>query len=158
MKSNRHGKIIELVSQYSIGTQDELVRRLRELDFKVTQATVSRDIKDLKLTKMPTSDGRQQYVILKPGGEDLSEKYRDILRAGYVSMDQAQNIMVIKTVPGMAMAVAAAIDAMEWNEVVGCIAGETTIFCALRKAESYYIIREYFQKILKVRKVEKCCD
>jgi len=149
MKSNRHGKIIELISQQSIETQDELVRRLKELGFKVTQATVSRDIKDLKLTKMPTSDGRQQYVILKPGGEDLTEKYKDILRAGYVSMDQSENIMVVKTVPGMAMAVAATIDSMEWREIVGCIAGNDTIFCALRKLEDYNTLRDYFQKILK---------
>ena len=158
MKSNRHGKIIELISQDVIETQDDLVRRLKELGFKVTQATVSRDIKDLKLTKMPTADGRQQYVILKPGGKDLTEKYKDIVRAGYVSMDQAQNIMVIKTVSGMAMAVAAAIDAMEWKEVVGCIAGDDTIMCALRNVEDYHTIREYFQKILRVQKVEKCCD
>jgi len=152
MKSNRHGKIIELISQYTIETQDDLVNRLKELGFKVTQATVSRDIKDLKLTKMPTSDGRQQYVILKPGGEDLTEKYKDILRAGYVSMDQAGNIMVVKTVPGMAMAVAATIDSMEWREIVGCIAGNDTIFCALRKEEDYNALRDYFQKILKVKK------
>jgi transcriptional regulator of arginine metabolism len=149
MKSNRHGKIIELISQNVIETQDELVRHLKDLGFKVTQATVSRDIKDLKLTKMPTADGKQQYVILKPGGKDLTEKYKAILRAGYISMDQAQNIMVVKTVSGMAMAVAAAIDAMEWKEVVGCIAGDDTIMCALRRVEDYHVIRDYFQKILK---------
>jgi transcriptional regulator of arginine metabolism len=148
MKSNRHGKIIELISQNVIETQDELVRHLKELGFKVTQATVSRDIKDLKLTKMPTADGKQQYVIIKPGGKNLTEKYKAILRAGYISMDQAQNIMVVKTVSGMAMAVAAAIDAMEWKEVVGCIAGDDTIMCALRRVEDYHVIREYFQKIL----------
>jgi len=158
MKSIRHGKIIELINENVIETQDDLVKRLRDSGFKVTQATVSRDIKNLKLTKIPTSDGKQKYVILKPDGDDLTEKYKDILRAGYVSMDQAQNIMVVKTVPGMAMAVAAAIDSMEWSEVVGCIAGDDNIFCALRNVEDYYTIRGYFQKILKVRKVEKCCD
>jgi transcriptional regulator of arginine metabolism len=73
-------------------------------------------------------------------------------------MDQAQNIMIVKTVSGMAMAVAAAIDAMEWKEVVGCIAGDDTIMCALRNVDDYHIIRKYIQKILKVKKVEKCCD
>ena len=152
MKSNRHGKIIELISQNVIETQEDLAKHLRDLGFKVTQATVSRDIKDLKLTKMPTSDGKQQYVIMKPGGKYLTEKYKDILRGGFVSIDQAGNMMIVKTVPGMAMGVAACIDAMEWKEIVGTIAGNDTIMCALRNAEDYSIVRDYFLKILNEKK------
>ena len=118
MKISRHAKIIELISRHDIETQEELADYLNNSGFKVTQATVSRDIRDLKLTKMSVNGGRQKYVILKPE-EGISEKYIRVLKDGYVSMDMAQNILVIKTVSGMAMAVAAAIDAMHWREVVG---------------------------------------
>ena len=119
MKVSRHAKIIELINQYDIETQEELADRLNQSGFKVTQATVSRDIRDLKLTKMSVDGGKQKYVIIKPEDGGMTEKYMRVLRDGYVSMDMAQNILVIKTVSGMAMAVAAAIDAMQWKEVVG---------------------------------------
>ena len=134
MKVSRHAKIIELIAQYDIETQEELAERLHDAGFKVTQATVSRDIRNLKLTKMSVDGGRQKYVVLKPD-EGISEKYIRVLQNGYASMDMAQNILVIKTVSGMAMAVAAAIDAMKWKEVVGCIAGDDTIMCAIRSVE-----------------------
>ena len=86
----------------------------------------------MKLTKVAVNGGRQKYVALMEASEDLSEKYTRVFRDGFVSMDMAQNILVIKTVAGMAMAVAAAVDAMKWNEVVGCIAGDDTIMCAIR--------------------------
>ena len=132
MKVSRHAKIIELISQNDIETQEELAERLNDAGFKVTQATVSRDIRDLKLTKVSVDGGRQKYVVLKPEEDGMSEKYIRVLRDGYISMDMAQNILVIKTVSGMAMAVAAAVDAMKWKEVVGCIAGDDTIMCAVR--------------------------
>ena len=135
MKVSRHAKIIELISQYDIETQEELADRLNQSGFKVTQATVSRDIRDLKLTKVSVNGGKQKYVVLRPEEEGMSEKYIRVLRDGYVSMDMAQNILVIKTVAGMAMAVAAAIDAMKWKEVVGSIAGDDTIMCAIRSVE-----------------------
>ena len=139
MKVSRHAKIIELITQHDIETQEELAEYLEDAGFKVTQATVSRDIRDLKLTKM--DGGRQKYVILKPE-EGMSEKYIRVLQDGYASMDMAQNILVVKTVSGMAMAVAAAIDAMKWNEVVGCIAGDDTIMCAIRSAEDTAAVME----------------
>jgi len=148
MKANRHAKIIELINHYDIETQEELAERLLDSGFKVTQATVSRDIRDMKLMKVPMDDGKQKYVILKPEEEYLSEKYIRILVDGYVSMDQAQNILVVKTVSGMAMAVAAAIDAMSWKEVVGCIAGDDTIMCALKSVEDTAVIMEKIQKIV----------
>ena len=132
MKVSRHAKIIELINQYDIETQEELADRLNQSGFKVTQATVSRDIRDLKLTKMSVDGGKQKYVIIKPEDGGMTEKYMRVLRDGYVSMDMAQNILVIKTVSGMAMAVAAAIDAMQWKEVVGCIAGDDTIMCVMK--------------------------
>ena len=93
--------------------------------YQVTQATVSRDIRELKLTKVAMSNGRQKYVALQETDENLSQKYVRVFHDGFVSMDMAQNILVIKTVSGMAMAVAAALDAMHMHEIVGCIAGMT---------------------------------
>ncbi len=132
MKGNRHAKIIELIQKNHIETQEELAEYLNQEGFKVTQATVSRDIRDLKLTKVPDKNGKQRYAVHQNG---MGEKYIRVLRDGFVSMDMAQNILVIKTVSGMAMAVCAAIDAMRWNEVVGSIAGDDTIMCAIRSVE-----------------------
>ena len=148
MKVNRHVKIVELVNKYDIETQEELADRLRAEGFQITQATVSRDIRDLKLTKVATDDGRQKYVVLKATENALRDKYIRILKDGFVSMDMAMNILVIKTVSGMAMAVAAAIDEMRWNEVVGCIAGDDTIMCAIRTTEDTIAIMKKLRKIV----------
>ena len=148
MKVSRHAKIIELINQYDIETQEELAERLNQAGFRVTQATVSRDIRDMKLMKMSVDGKRQKYVILKSEEEGISEKYIRVLRDGYISMDMAKNILVIKTVSGMAMAVAAALDAMKWKEVVGCIAGDDTIMCAVRSVEETMAVMEKIRKII----------
>lgn len=148
MKVSRHAKIIELINRYDIETQEDLADRLNEAGFKVTQATVSRDIRDLNLTKLSIDGKRQKYVILKPEEDGMNEKYMRVLRDGYVSMDMAQNILVIKTVAGMAMAVAAAVDAMKWTEVVGCIAGDDTIMCAIRSTDDTVAVMEKIRKIV----------
>jgi transcriptional regulator of arginine metabolism len=148
MKVNRHQKIVELISKYNIETQEELADRLREEGFQITQATVSRDIRDLKLTKVQTDDGRQKYVVLKATENALRDKYIRILKDGFVSMDMALNILVIKTETGMAMAVATAIDEMQWHEVVGCIAGDDTIMCAIRTVEDAATVMEKIRKIV----------
>ena len=109
MKINRHAKIYEIINKYNIETQEELADLLNQEGYKVTQATVSRDIRDLKLTKVQTKEGRQKYVALKTTQSELAEKYARILKDGFVSMDSAMNILVIKTVSGMAMAVAASL-------------------------------------------------
>lgn len=148
MKVNRHAKIVEIIMTHDIETQEELADYLNEAGFPTTQATVSRDIRDLKLTKVPTGNGKQKYIVLRTPDEDLTEKYRRVLKDGYISMDMAQNILVIKTISGMAMAVAAAIDAMEWSEVVGCIAGDDTIMCAIRTVEGTTDVMEKISKIV----------
>ena len=148
MKINRHAKIVELVNKYHIETQEELADRLNQEGYKVTQATVSRDIRDLKLTKVQTEAGRQKYAVLQKSESKVPEKYGRILRDGFISMDVAQNILVIKTVSGMAMAVAAAIDDMNWHEVVGCIAGDDTIMCAIRTVEDAEVVMEKFRRIV----------
>lgn len=148
MKVNRHAKIVELVNKYSIETQEELAERLKEEGFQITQATVSRDIRDLKLSKIPTDDGRQKYVVLKATENAIRDKYVRIMKDCFISMDMAMNILVIKTVSGMAMAVAAAIDEMHWHEVVGCIAGDDTIMCAVRTVEETSVVMEKIRKIV----------
>ena len=148
MKVNRHAKIVELINKYQIETQDELAEYLNEAGFKVTQATVSRDIRDLKLTKVPAENGRQKYAVLQSAQNGMTEKYVRILRDGFSSMDMAQNILVLKTVSGMAMAVAAALDAMNWNEIVGCIAGDDTIMCAVRTVDDTILLMEKNKKLL----------
>lgn len=135
MKVKRHAKILEIIRKCDVDTQEELCDRLNEAGYKVTQATVSRDIRELKLTKVSLSDGRQKYTSLADSGNELGEKYIRIFKEGVVSMDMAQNILVIKTVSGMAMAVAAALDAMDCHEIVGSIAGDDTIMCAIRTVE-----------------------
>ena len=135
MKVRRQAKILELISQYDIETQDELAGQLKQEGFKATQATISRDIRELKLMKISTGGGHQKYTAIESGSERLVEKYLRVLRDGFVEMDKAGNLIVIRTVSGMAMAVAAALDAMDWTEVAGCIAGDDTIFCAVHSPE-----------------------
>ena len=148
MKVSRHAKIIELISQYDIETQEELAEYLNNAGFKVTQATVSRDIRDLKLSKVSTGSGHQKYILHRIEEPGMSEKYIRVLKDGYVAMDMAQNILVIKTVSGMAMAVAAAVDAMKWHEVVGCIAGDDTKMCAIRTVEDTAAVMDKIRKIV----------
>lgn len=148
MKISRHAKIVELINKLNVETQEELAERLNQSGFKVTQATVSRDIRDLKLTKVAMDGGKQKYVVMHKSEKDMSAKYMRILKDGYASMDMAQNILVIKTVSGMAMAVAAAIDAMNWSQVVGCIAGDDTIMCAIRSVEETVNVMDKINKIV----------
>ena len=131
MKIARHAKIIDLISRNDVETQEELADLLNGEGFRVTQATVSRDIRELKLTKI-----------------SMNEKYLRILKDGFLSMDMAQNILVVKTVSGMAMAVAASIDAMQWPEVAGCIAGDDTIMCANRSVDDTLLVMEKIRKIV----------
>ena len=148
MKVARHEKIIELIHQYDIDTQEELASRLNEAGFKVTQATVSRDIRALKLTKVALNSGRQKYVALNETSEDLTGKYTRVFREGFVSMDMAQNILIVKTVSGMAMAVAAALDHMDCHEIVGSIAGDDTIMCAVRTVDDTVSLMGRLRKLL----------
>ena len=132
MKSSRQKRILELIEKDMAGTQEELVKMLAESGFEVTQATISRDIKELGLTKIRTPEGNHKYIIMGKDRGDLNDKYIRVLKDGFVSIDVAQNILVIKTVPGMAMAVAAAVDALDFKEIVGSIAGDDTIMAAVR--------------------------
>ena len=130
MKTARHEKIKELINSQAIETQEELAQALKNAGFDVTQATISRDIKELKLFKTSTDGNSKKYVIYNNDNNIPDDKYVNVLREGFVSMQCACNILVVKTVPGMAMAVCAAIDALNIDEVIGTIAGDDTIMIA----------------------------
>lgn len=148
MKKSRHEKIIEIIEQKDVETQDELANCLKEAGFQVTQATVSRDIRELKLSKISGGKGRQKYAV--PDKEDaVEDRYVRVLREGFTSADIAQNLVVIRTVSGMAMAVAAALDAMKFPEVVGCIAGDDTIMVAARTVEQAGELINKLQEMMK---------
>lgn len=150
MKTRRQTKILELIKKYEIETQEDLSAYLEQEGYQVTQATVSRDIRELKLTKVSLTNGRQKYVALLETNEDLTQKYERIFRDGFISMDIAQNILVIKTVSGMAMAVAAALDALQLHEIVGTIAGDDTIMCAVRSTEDAITVIDKLRKFIEV--------
>ena len=131
MKTKRQRKIIELITERNVETQDELAALLEKEGFTVTQATISRDIRELNLTKSVSPDGGQKYSIAVSALGGIYGKYLRVLSDGILKMEIAENILVIKTVSGMAMAVGAAVDAMSIENVVGCIAGDDTIMLSL---------------------------
>lgn len=148
MKLRRQAKIIELVNKSKIETQEDLSELLQNTGFKVTQATISRDIRELRLTKV-SENGKQFYRILNQSEGDFSKKYIEMLRNGYIYMEPAQNILVIKTASGMAMAVAAAIDAINIPGIVGCIAGDDTIICVIKTEEEVANVMNRINKLVK---------
>ena len=147
MKEVRQNKIKEIIESRDIETQDELLEELSKMGFSVTQATISRDIREMKLTKVSGKNGKQKYTLIQNTDTDVMEKYHQVLSAGILNMDYSENIIVIRTVSGMAMAVAAALDNMNLQGLMGCIAGDDTIFCAVRNSK-------YCQEIIAdIRKV-----
>ena len=132
MKTKRQLKILEIINENLVETQEELAERLKNAGFAVTQATVSRDIRELKLTKVSDENGGQKYAVMSNDTLIISERFIRVFKDGVVSMDFAQNIIVIKTLTGMAMAVAAALDSMSNSEIIGSIAGDDTIFCVVK--------------------------
>ena len=147
MKKVRHQQIVDIINKYDIETQEELAGYLKDAGFLVTQATVSRDIRELKLSKVPAGNGKQKYVVLKQDDAHMEDRFIRVLRDGFVSMDMAQNILVVRTVSGMAMAVAAEIDALHFKEVVGCIAGDDTIMIAVRTTEDTRMLMDKIHKM-----------
>ncbi len=148
MKTRRQAKILELIQRNDVETQEELSAYLVREGFQVTQATVSRDIRELKLTKIAMDNGKQKYAVITDADSGMMEKYARVLREGFISMDLAKNIVVIKTVSGMAGAVCAAIDAMKFQEMVGSIAGDDTIICIIRDDEEAVKIMKKLRKIV----------
>lgn len=149
MKYNRHARILEIIDRYEVETQDELAEKLCEIGMEVTQATVSRDIKELRLVKVMTDDGRYRYSAMNQDGALKNERLLIILREAFVSSDYANNILVIKTLPGMAQAVAASLDALGWSEILGSIAGDDTMMVVCRAEKFAEELMERFARIVK---------
>ena len=147
MKIKRHNEILELIKSREIGTQEELLDLLKNKGYDVTQATISRDIRELNLTKVNNGNRQKYAVIVKD--EEFSDKYVRVLKEGFVSMLSSGNLIVLKTVVGMAMAVATAIDALEMPEIIGCIAGDDTIFIAVSENSSTVDVMNKLKKLTK---------
>lgn len=147
MKTKRHNIIVELIKTKEVGTQEELLELLKESGYDVTQATISRDIRELNLIKVNVGN-KQKYAIIQKD-ENVSDKYVRVLKEGFISMLPSGNLIVLKTVTGMAMAVATAIDALEVNEIVGCIAGDDTIFIAVSENSSTAVVINKLKKLIK---------
>ena len=150
MKIARHSKILELINQYDIETQEDLAARLQAAGFQVTQATVSRDIRELKLMKIAKPGGGSMYKVMTSRESSDSEKYIRVLRDAFLSMDIAQNILVIKTTSGMANAAAAALDHIEFQEIVGSLAGDDTIACFCKSASETMSLMSKIRKLIHV--------
>lgn len=148
MKTVRQAKILEIIKKYHVETQEGLSAYLEQEGFVATQATISRDIRELKLTKISGENGRQRYAVIADTDTGLTGKYARVLQEGFLSMDHAENIVVIKTVSGMASAVGAAIDAMKIDELLGSLAGDDTILCVIRSKEEAKNVMQRLRKML----------
>ena len=148
MKTKRQRKIIELITERNVETQDELAALLEKEGFTVTQATISRDIREINLTKSVSPDGGQKYSIAVSALGGIYGKYLRVLSDGILKMEIAENILVIKTVSGMAMAVGAAVDAMSIENVVGCIAGDDTIMCIIKTKEDAPVVKARIEEAI----------
>lgn len=148
MKSRRHAKILDIIAEYPIETQDELLTRLKDEGYKATQATISRDIKDLRLVKTLGSDGKYRYVSTAKNSTDIRSNFSSLFASSVNSIDFAQNIVVIKTLSGMAQAVCAALDSNDYKAVVGTIAGDDTIFIACRSSQLAVSLTEELKKLI----------
>lgn len=136
MKRGRHSRIIELIQNKPIATQEELLQELHSMGYNVTQATVSRDIRELKLVKTLSANGKYCYSLSEVQNTDLGTSLDALISKSVVSVASAQNLVVIKTLPGMAQAVCASIDAAQFAGIVGSIAGDDTIFLAADTIEN----------------------
>ncbi|MBZ4662394.1 MAG: arginine repressor [Caloramator sp.] len=148
MKISRHAKILEIINNKEIETQEELVDELRKIGMDVTQATVSRDIKELKLIKVLTKDGKYKYASMAQGDNYLTEKLVSIFSQTVLTIDYVNNMIVLKTLSGSASAAAEAIDTLRWDGIVGTIAGDNTIFVMARSNEKAEELVAKFRRLI----------
>ena len=148
MKRDRQKKILEIINSNIIETQEELSDMLLKAGYDVTQATVSRDIRELGIMKISMDTKTQRYVSVLGSEYGINNRLLSVLKTGYISSKAAGNLIVIRTAVGMAMAVAAAVDALKMEEVVGCIAGDDTIFCAIANTEDVANVMSKLEEIV----------
>ncbi len=151
MKGGRQKQILTIIAEHDVETQEELITRLKAGGFKATQATVSRDIKELKLIKIATDKGHYKYAQSKGNEGRSSAKFNNVLRETVVSVRNAGTLVVIKTYTGMAMAAATAVDAMQMNCVLGTIAGDDTIFVAVTDEVAGELLEQKIEDIISGR-------
>ncbi|NLO81595.1 MAG: arginine repressor [Clostridiales bacterium] len=150
MKMYRHSQILKIIEEKDIETQEELAQELRNHGFDVTQATVSRDIKELRLIKVLTPSGTYKYAAMDNKADAKNwDKLIRVFAESVTSMDYANNLIVVKTLSGNAQAAAAAIDALNWPEILGCVAGDDTILVVVRDSSTALNIIERFNKLIK---------
>lgn len=145
-RNSRHLKLLELIQKKDIETQEELAEELNKAGFSVTQATVSRDIKDLGLIKV-SAGGRRQKYAKEPGAKTITAKFSDMFKSSVVTIDYAQNIVVIKTLSGGANIAGMMIDSLNSKSVLGCVAGDDTVFAVLRSIEDAESMTQRLQEI-----------
>lgn len=150
MKAKRHAKILELISKYDIETQEELLGKLKESGFEITQATISRDIKELQLVKVQVENGGYRYSAT-PSYEpaDMSFKFHSVFKESVLDIDYSENLVVIKCYVGMANAACAALDSIHWKGVIGTIAGDDTILCVMRDKSQAPVYVKQLKKLIK---------
>ena len=148
MKTKRQTKMLELIKKHDIETQEELSDYLQKEGYQVTQATVSRDIREMKLTKIATEKGRQKYAVITGNDTEVTERLTRVFKEAVLKMDYAQNMIVVKTLDGMGMGVAVALDNMQNSEILGTIAGDDTVFCVVRTHNQAAVIIEKLYRII----------
>lgn len=149
MKYNRHSKILEIIAKREIETQEELADELRKVGIETTQATVSRDIKELRLVKVMADSGVYKYAIIDRSETKISQKLIRVFAESVISIDSSNNLVVIRTLSGSAQGAASAIDALNWDEIVGCIAGDDTIMVVIRENQSVKDVINRLQQIMR---------
>ena len=149
MKKKRQERILKILSERKVETQEEIAAMLKAEGFEVTQATVSRDIKELRLIKVLTGEGRYKYATVEKAESDLQERFIRLFGNCVVSITSAGNLIVVKTMAGSAAVAAEAIDSMKWPEIAGSIAGDNTVFVAVREGKNVSEIIKKFQKMMK---------
>lgn len=147
-KYNRQGKILELIKSFEIETQEELTSQLKNMGINVTQATVSRDIKELGLVKVLSKSGKYKYVAIDNNQDHSLDRLINIFKNSIISIKPAGQLLVIKTLPGAAQVSGSAIDALGIDEIIGTIAGDDTVFLAISKLENVNNVVDYFYELL----------
>ncbi len=150
MKTRRHAKILEIINNYQVETQEELQNHLSKAGFSVTQATVSRDIKELRLIKIPDDRGGYRYSIARSGNDHISTKFHSVFSNSVIGIQYAQNIVVVHCLNGMAQAACAAMDSLHWKQVIGTLAGDDTFICIVTSERDAEELVMELKKILTI--------
>ena len=149
MKTQRHAKILEITHTHPVDTQEELLKWLRDCGYEVTQATVSRDIKELRLIKTLDSNGRYRYSTVRLESDSMSSKFHSLFSDAVMGIDYAGNLVVVKCLSGMAQAVCAGMDSLHWDQVIGTLSGDDTFICITKDEERSIELTSELKKLLR---------